>query len=105
MAMQTAADIPLNITSENSRGERRITPAWTIAQLKTRLEPITGIPASSQSLVLKLGGSQAAVAVGAADEEAMQLHNFPLQPYAELSVGLCLFLFPSASPSEDLDQI
>ncbi|KAK5070819.1 hypothetical protein LTR64_003793 [Lithohypha guttulata] len=32
------------------RSERRITPSWTLSELKTRLEPITGIPASSQFL-------------------------------------------------------
>jgi len=86
MALQTAVDVPLNITSENSRSERRITPAWTIAQLKGRLEPITGIPASSQRLTLRLGGSQAPIDVSAADEEATQLASFPLQAYAELNV-------------------
>jgi len=86
MALQTAVDVPLNITSENSRSERRLTPAWTIAQLKGRLEPITGIPASSQRLTLKLGGSQAPIDVSAADEEATQLASFPLQAYAELHV-------------------
>ncbi|KAJ9651348.1 hypothetical protein H2198_007571 [Neophaeococcomyces mojaviensis] len=30
--------------------ERRITPTWTVDQLKSKLEPITGIPASSQKL-------------------------------------------------------
>merc|ERR1711939_1236353 len=30
--------------------ERRITPSWTISQLKSKLEPVTGIPASAQSL-------------------------------------------------------
>jgi hypothetical protein len=88
MALQTAVDVPLNITSENSRSERRITPAWTIAQLKGRLEPITGIPALSQRLTLKLGGSQAPIDVSAADEESTQLARFPLQAYAELNVRI-----------------
>lgn len=87
MSLQTAADVPLNIVSENSRSERRINPSWTIAHLKERLEPITGIPASSQELTLKLGGSQSATAVSALNEETTQLSQFSLQPYAELNVG------------------
>lgn len=88
--MQTAADVPLNIVSDNSRSERRISPSWTIAHLKERLEPITGVPSTSQRLTLKVGGSQAAVAISALNEETTQLSQFPLQPYAELNVGLLI---------------
>jgi len=87
MSMQTAADVPLNIVSDNSRSERRISPTWTITHLKERLEPITGIPSSSQRLTLNLGGSQSLVVISALDEETTQLSQFPLQPYAELNVG------------------
>lgn len=68
MSLATAQDIPLTITvpsdskDPNSaplvRSERRITPSWTISELKTKLEPITGIPASSQSIkTLALDGT------------------------------------------------
>lgn len=58
MSLQTPHDLPLQITVPGTSpsapplvsSERRITPSWTIEQLKTKLEPITGIPASSQSL-------------------------------------------------------
>ena len=58
MSLQTPHDIPLQITvpADDSTGpplvssERRITPSWTVDQLKTKLEPITGIPATSQTL-------------------------------------------------------
>jgi tubulin-specific chaperone B len=58
MALQTPQDLALQITvpadSPNAppliSSERRITPSWTIEQLKSKLEPITGIPATSQSL-------------------------------------------------------
>lgn len=33
--------------------ERRITPSWTINQLKGKLETMTGIPPSSQRLLFK----------------------------------------------------
>lgn len=80
------ADVALHIISENSASERRITPSWTIATLKTRLEPITGIPPSCQRLSLKTATGDA-IAIEAADEEATTLAGFPLTPYAELNVS------------------
>jgi tubulin-specific chaperone B len=58
MSLQTAPDIPLIITvpgpSPSSppllSAERRISPSWTIGQLKAKLEPVTGIPPSAQRL-------------------------------------------------------
>lgn len=85
--MQTAGDIPLQITSENSSSERRISPSWTLGQFKAKLEPITGIPPLSQKLALKRG-NQPAVALEALDEESTQLSSFPLAPYAEIHVSL-----------------
>ncbi|CAN9366705.1 unnamed protein product [Alternaria alternata] len=85
MSLQSAADVPLLISSPNSSSERRISPSWSIAQLKARLEPITGVPASSQQLSLRVG-SQDAVALIAPDEEQTRLAAFPLQPYAEITV-------------------
>lgn len=82
----TAHDVPLLIASENSSSERRITPSWTIAQLKARLEPITGVPASCQKLSLKVG-SQTPQPIHAANEESTQLAAWPLQAYAEIYVG------------------
>lgn len=92
--MATAQDIPLLIVSENSASERRISPSWTIAQLKGRLEPVTGVPATCQKLSLKIG-SQAAQPIEAADEESTILAAWPLQAYAELKVGMN-FYFRSA---------
>ena len=86
MSFQTAGDLPLQITSENSSSERRITPSWTIGQLKAKLEPVTGIPPLSQKLTLRLG-SQQSVPLEAADEENTQLGSFPLAPYAEIHVS------------------
>lgn len=94
--MATAQDIPLLIVSENSASERRISPSWTIAQLKGRLEPVTGVPATCQRLSLKIG-SQPAQPIEAADEESTILAAWPLQAYAELKVGttdLFFFFFP-----------
>jgi hypothetical protein len=94
--MATAQDIPLLIVSENSASERRISPSWTIAQLKGRLEPVTGVPATCQRLSLKIG-SQPAQPIEAADEESTILAAWPLQAYAELKVGTTGLFFSSFS--------
>ncbi|KAH0202582.1 hypothetical protein KCU99_g4392, partial [Aureobasidium melanogenum] len=83
--MASTADVPLLITSDNARSERRISPAWTIAQLKSRLEPITGIPASSQRLTLKVASWPDQNLQGV-NEDNIQLGAFTLQSYAELHV-------------------
>ncbi|KAI0378264.1 CAP Gly-rich domain-containing protein [Hypomontagnella monticulosa] len=79
------ADIPLQVISENSASERRITPSWSIAQLKRKLEPITGIPPPCQRISLKTA-SKETVAIEAADEDTALLSNFPLSAYAELHI-------------------
>ncbi|EHL02370.1 putative Cell polarity protein alp11 [Glarea lozoyensis 74030] len=84
MSVQTAADIPLLVSSENASTERRITPSWTIGQLKAKLEPVTGIPPLAQKLTLR-HGNQSTV-IEASDEENTQLAKFPLAPYAEILV-------------------
>ncbi|XMA10647.1 hypothetical protein WAI453_003438 [Rhynchosporium graminicola] len=98
MSLQTAGDLPLQITSENSSSERRITPSWTIGQLKAKLEAVTGIPPLSQRLTLRLGGRQP-ILIEAVDEESTQLGNFPLAPYAEIhvSVKFILSLYETSS--------
>ena len=94
MSLQSAADVPLLISSPNSSSERRISPSWSIAQLKARLEPITGVPANCQQLSLRVA-SQDAVALVAADEEQTRLAAFPLQPYAEITVSASSILIAS----------
>ncbi|KAK0706837.1 CAP Gly-rich domain-containing protein [Lasiosphaeria miniovina] len=79
------ADVPLYVVSEYSSSERRITPSWSIAHLKTKMEPITGIPPSCQRVFLKTSSSER-IPVEANDEEAVYLQSFPLIPYAELHI-------------------
>ncbi|KKK15808.1 hypothetical protein P175DRAFT_0501560 [Aspergillus ochraceoroseus IBT 24754] len=61
----TPADISVIITTPSTSqssseprflSERRITPSWTVIQLKGKLETMTGIPPSSQRLRLKTPG-------------------------------------------------
>jgi tubulin-folding cofactor B len=89
MSLQTAGDIPLKISSENSgpNSERRITPSWTIEQLKGKLEQVTGIPPSAQKLTLNLGGRQP-IPIESYDEASTQIGSFPLAAYAKLHVSL-----------------
>lgn len=82
----TSRDVPLLILSTASSSERRITPSWSIAQLKSKLEPVTGIPPSAQKLTLRLPERQETSAVEADDEETVQIGQWPLVPYAELKV-------------------
>ena len=85
MSMQTARDVPLIVRSENASAERRITPSWNLAQLKTKLEPVTGIPPSAQKLTLRVPG-QLEVLLEARDEETVEVGRWNLQAYAEIYV-------------------
>ncbi|EQL35520.1 hypothetical protein BDFG_02741 [Blastomyces dermatitidis ATCC 26199] len=70
MAFQpTPMDIPAIISVAPGSGgpagdtpsfasERRITPTWTVSQLKAKLETMTGIPPSNQRLKLKSPGRE-----------------------------------------------
>ncbi|RAL61544.1 hypothetical protein DID88_009583 [Monilinia fructigena] len=85
MTMQTTGDIPMIVRSENSGSERRITPSWTIGQLKAKLVPVTGIPSLNQKLTLWINNQQS-IDIQAQDEENTQLTNFPLAPQAVIHV-------------------
>lgn len=83
--METARDIPVRITSATINSERRITPSWTIAQFKDKLELITGVPHSSQKLTLQHGTDQEVV-IEAENEEQMQVGSFVQMAYTEIKV-------------------
>lgn len=80
------ADIPLQVISENAVSERRVTPSWSITQLRRKLEPVTGIPPSSQRINLRTASNET-IPVEAADEDTTLLSSFPLSAYAELHVS------------------
>ncbi|KAL4912168.1 CAP Gly-rich domain-containing protein [Aspergillus aurantiobrunneus] len=61
----TPTDVPVAITTPSTssssdephlHSERRITPTWTVQQVKSKLETMTGVPPSSQRLRLKSPG-------------------------------------------------
>lgn len=86
MALQTSADVSLLISSEISSSERRVSPSWSISQLKSKLLPVTGIPPASQELSLRLPHAPLPIPITSDDEEKTQIASFPLQPYAEIYV-------------------
>lgn len=92
--MTTARDVPLLITSTASSSERRITPSWSIAHLKKKLEPVTGISPSAQRLTLRLPGHQEETPIEAEDEETVEVGKWPLLPYAEIKVQPTIATFP-----------
>ncbi|KAL2264036.1 hypothetical protein VTK26DRAFT_3074 [Humicola hyalothermophila] len=79
------ADVPLYVISEYASSERRVTPSWSISQLKAKLESVTGIPPSCQQIFLKTSASEK-IPLQAQDEDSVYLNSFPLVPYAELQV-------------------
>ncbi|KAL0637606.1 hypothetical protein Q9L58_003330 [Maublancomyces gigas] len=87
MSLVTAADIPIRVTSDNASAERRVTLSWTIAFLKSKLEPVTGIPPNSQQLTLRLPHAPQPIPISSHDEDTTQIASFPLQPYVELHVA------------------
>lgn len=82
--MQSSHDVPMLVVSPNAQAERRISPSWTVDQLKTKLESVTGIPPSAQRLSLKVGARPAHTLEG--NDDAL-LDTFALQSYAEIHVS------------------
>ncbi|KAF8426658.1 CAP Gly-rich domain-containing protein [Tirmania nivea] len=84
----TASDVVVRVSSDNSLApERRVSPSWSIAQLKSKLELMTGVPPSFQRLILRLPHSSEPIAIEGVDEESVYVADFPFQPYAELHVA------------------
>ena len=103
--MTTPSDVWVQVTSANSSSERRLPLSWSVAVLKARLEPITGIPRSSQRLILRRGGdglvsvnegggdgraAQTGQVIEAADEEDTTLEHFRLTRGCEIYVCMAL---------------
>lgn len=102
MAFQpTPADISVVITAASaSRGasseprflnERRVTPTWTVNQLKGKLETMTGVPPGSQSLRVKVPGRPVQWMEG----EDRRIDEWGLVKGCEIEVGLSLFFSKS----------
>lgn len=68
--------------------ERRITPTWTVEQVKSKLETMTGVPPGSQRLRVKVPGRPDQWA----DNDAQLIGDYGIVKGAEIEVGL-FFLF------------
>ncbi|KAL8778749.1 MAG: hypothetical protein Q9213_007262 [Squamulea squamosa] len=83
----TTRDVPVLVVSSAASCERRISPSWTISQLKAKLESVTGIPPSAQVLTLRLPDRQQGISISAKDEDQTQVGGFSLSSYAEIHVA------------------
>lgn len=90
-ASATTRDIPILVTSPAASSERRVNPSWTISQLKAKLEPITGIAPSLQTLTLRLPDHLDGTAISAKDEDRTEIGAWSFPAYAELHVGSSSF--------------
>ncbi|CAG8517729.1 2612_t:CDS:2 [Diversispora eburnea] len=70
------------VQSDSASSERRFDKGLTIQQLKTKLEPITGVPANSQSLQLYNGDTLVATLEG----DDYMLGAFPVDNFMILRV-------------------
>lgn len=77
--------------------ERRITPTWSVSQLKGKLETMTGVPPGSQRLLLKSPGRPDQWVEG--DDSI--IGDWGLMKGCEIEVGLVL-LFISISGIPDV---
>ncbi|KAA8916389.1 hypothetical protein TRICI_001464 [Trichomonascus ciferrii] len=80
------SDVSLFITSEQTSSERRISPTWTIAQLKERLEHITGIPPSSQHLLIYGPSGTSPVPINDSDDGRALVGQYNPAPYGRIHV-------------------
>ncbi|PLW52627.1 hypothetical protein PCANC_06274 [Puccinia coronata f. sp. avenae] len=79
--------ISIWISSPDSYSERRWTPHLTIAELKSKLQPITGIPADSQRLALNhLPGQSDSSRSVLLDNDQLTLLDYGVQEGATIDV-------------------
>ena len=97
MAFQpTPADISVVITNATLArssdaepsfvNERRITPTWTVFQVKGKLETMTGIPPGSQRLRVKVPGQPDRWA----DDDDRAIGDWGLVKGSEIEVGFSI---------------
>ncbi|RVD80635.1 uncharacterized protein DFL_008529 [Arthrobotrys flagrans] len=80
-------DVVILVSSENAITERRISPSWSLSTLKTKLEPITGIPPFAQQLSYQLHDSSPARPVNVADEDGVHVSELGWTAGAKLVVS------------------
>lgn len=80
-------DISVFFTSDLTSSERRISPQWTLAYLKTRLEQTTGVQPEFQVLQYHpQSSSNDYVILEANDEEKVTIAQLGIAPYSRIHV-------------------
>ncbi|KAK6509559.1 hypothetical protein TWF481_004297 [Arthrobotrys musiformis] len=79
-------DIVILVSSENAVTERRIAPSWTISTLKSKLEPITGIPPFAQQLSYQLHDSSPVQPITVENEDNVHVSDLEWTAGAKLVV-------------------
>ncbi|KAF3085628.1 hypothetical protein TWF569_008359 [Orbilia oligospora] len=80
-------DIVILVSSENAITERRISPSWTLSTLKSRLEPITGIPPFAQQLSYQLHDASPAQPISTDNEDGVHVSDLGWTAGAKLVVS------------------
>ncbi|KAF3912960.1 hypothetical protein ABW21_db0206811 [Orbilia brochopaga] len=80
-------DIVVLVHSETAITERRVTPSWTIADLKSKLEPVTGIPPSAQRLSYQFADSNELESLDGLNADMVRISELHWQPYTRLTVA------------------
>lgn len=80
-------NVPVFVTSEQTSSERRVNGTWTLAELKDRLEKITGVPPQVQKLVVypTSGNTENPIEVGEQDDNKT-LDSFGITAYGRIHV-------------------
>ena len=81
-------DIVILVHSETAITERRVTPSWTIADLKSKLEPVTVIPPSAQRLSYQFVNGNELESLDGLDADVVRISELHWQPYTKLMVSL-----------------
>lgn len=85
------ADIPIFVTSDQISSERRISPSWTISELKSKLETITGIPPANQQLQVYVSSTATSAApisiASSTNEDTTTIAQFNLTAYGRIHIN------------------
>ncbi|EPS45206.1 hypothetical protein H072_811 [Dactylellina haptotyla CBS 200.50] len=79
-------DIIVLVSSENAVIERRVSSSWTISTLRSKLEPVTGIPPSAQNLSYQPPDMVGATSLGGFDEDTVLISTLNWRNYTKLFV-------------------
>ncbi|KZT38183.1 hypothetical protein SISSUDRAFT_1062206 [Sistotremastrum suecicum HHB10207 ss-3] len=77
--------VTLFVLSTETRSERRFSPHLTVRELKTKLEPVTGIPAPSQKITLH-ASEDSAQALASLDDDDRPLGYYSVRDFQVLKI-------------------